>query len=1000
MSGTSNDSSPAADGGTTSPASQWLHPRRKRFWVALLLLVYTFGGFFAVPLLVERLVTGAIRDTLDRTATIDRVRFNPYVLSLEINGFSLADQDGLPIAAFDGLFVNFQLSSLFRWAWTFREIRLDAPVLRLERFAPGDSRLTRLLAELEARAAADAAEPSTPAEWPRLLVHDLALNAGEVHFRDQVPTDPVELILGPATVSVQELNTLPDRFGRQTVEIRLPDDARLSWQGSISLGPLQSEGKLALENSPLHQTIAYLKAVMPLESMQAYLSLRTDYRIAELEDGSLDVELSDIEADLTSLSVRGLTPSTDFLVLPALTARGGALRFPERELTLARVELSNPELTAWLTGDGELSLAALANGGPAAPAGDSGPDPAAGTGAPDWRMRLEAFRIAGGRVGFTDNSVDPPAVVDFQDLELGVTGISNDAEAAFPVELSGALAAGGGFRFGGQVTALPALTASGTATVREIPLPLAQPYVQQRLRIRLEEGVLDSTADLTLLQGGDVNAAGELTVSGLRVSDLRENEPLLNWQTLHIDRFEADPAAGTVALSIVKFDQPFARVVINEDLTTNLSGLPVPAEPAGDDQEATPAEEPRPALVISNILVEDGSLDFSDFSLPLPFATQVRGLDGRVTTIDTASAEPALISLEGQVDDYGLARIEGTMDPMDPIRHTDVSLEFRNLLMANLSPYTAQFAGREIAAGKLDLDLQYRIDAGQLQGANDIVMSDLVLGDAVDIPDAASLPLGLAVALLKDANGVIDIDLPVEGDVNDPEFGIGGVIWQAISGLITKVVSAPFRLLGSLVGIESEDLGQFQFLAGRHDLTPPELEKVLQLRQALQQRPELTVAVAGAFDPAVDIPALQYQRLRSTVMERVGQEHAAGEDELRMLIDEVRVVLEAIHVERFPEVPLEGLKAAHRAPPEGDPEAEPVLDELAYAADLRDRLLAAEEITTQDLETLANARAEAVRAAFLDQADFEPARIAREAPAAVESEDGEWVVMELGVAAD
>ena len=287
-----------------------------------------------------------------------------------------------------------------------------------------------------------------------------------------------------------------------------------------------------------------------------------------------------------------------------------------------------------------------------------------------------------------------------------------------------------------------------------------------------------------------------------------------------------------------------------------------------------------------------------------------------------------------------------------------------------------------------------------MQGANDIVMSDLVLGDEVDDPDAGSLPLGLAVALLKDANGVIDIDLPVEGDVNDPEFRIGGVIWQAIGNLVTKIVSAPFRLLGNLVGIESEDLGRFQFLAGRADLTPPELEKILQLRQALQQRPELSVAIAGAYDSAIDVPALQYQRLRATVLERAGREYESDDDELRMLIDEVRVALEAIHSERFPDVPLENLKAAHRAPPEGDPEGEPVFDELAYAAELRDRLLAAEEITAGDLEALANARAEAVRTAFLDQPDFEPARIVIEAPAAVESEDGEWVVMELGVAAE
>jgi hypothetical protein len=340
------------------------------------------------------------------------------------------------------------------------------------------------------------------------------------------------------------------------------------------------------------------------------------------------------------------------------------------------------------------------------------------------------------------------------------------------------------------------------------------------------------------------------------------------------------------------------------------------------------------------------------------------------------------------------------MDLLDPVRSTDVTMEFRNLLMSNLSPYTVQFAGREIDEGKLNLDLGYRIADGQLQGQNSVVMSDLVLGDEVDSPDAVSLPLGLAVALLTDANGVIDIDLPVEGDINDPEFKIGGVIWKAFAGLITKIVAAPFRLLGALIGIDSEDLGQFQFLAGRTDLTPPELEKVVQLQEALRQRPELAIEVSGPFDPAIDVPALQYQQIRSIVMERLGEDYANPDEEFRMLNDEIRIVFEALFVERFPDTPLESVKADHLVPPADKPQGEPVLDQTAYAADLRDRLLASEAVGQQELEALGNARAEAIRDAFLAGGEFDERRVVIAAPSAGEPGDEEWVVMELGVVAE
>ena len=329
-----------------------------------------------------------------------------------------------------------------------------------------------------------------------------------------------------------------------------------------------------------------------------------------------------------------------------------------------------------------------------------------------------------------------------------------------------------------------------------------------------------------------------------------------------------------------------------------------------------------------------------------------------------------------------------------------MTVEFRNLLMPQLSPYTVQFAGREIDEGKLDLDLRFAIDQAQLHGQNSIVLSDLVLGAKVDHPDAASLPLWLAVALLKDSNGVIDIDLPVEGNINDPEFQIGGVVWQAISGLITKIVSAPFRLLGGLIGLDSEDLGQFEFLAGRADLTPPEIEKIAQLEEALQQRPELVVEVSGVTNPEIDVPALKYIRLRDTARARLGEEGNGGDSEFVMLDAEIRNVIETLFVERFPDITLEAVKSGHTGPLADDPVGEPALDELAYAADLVDRLLASEVVGEQDLTQLAHARAEAIRTAFLATGQFDESRIVMAEPKQVESEDGEWVKLELGVVSD
>jgi hypothetical protein len=962
----------------------------------MLVLLYTLTGFLGMPVLIESLIVNTLREDFGRAASVERVHFNPYVLGLEVQGFAVRDTDGAELAGFDHLLVNFQLSSLFRWAWTFREIRCDGLEVDLERFAPGDSRLSRLLADHAARTATGETEAETGSGLPRLLIQELSLGEGRVRFRDRVPADPVEFEFGPIDVEIDNLNTLPDHEGQQAVQVRLPEGAALSWQGSLDLGPFRSKGRFSISNSSLDRTIGYLQAFLPLQSMRAVLSLESDYHVREREDGSLEFDLEALQAEFSDVAVTGLQPATEFITLGSLQFSGGTLSYPENTLHFAGIHIEEPNVLGWLDEAGEPSLLQLTESA----SGD--PSPAAPEPSDDvnWRIGVDEFTVTGGRIGFTDRSISPQAELGVEAIDLAVRAVSNDQNARFPVDLSANLASGGQIGFQGGITVLPELTADGTLNVGDVRLSVVQPYLQQQLSVLIREGSLASALEVELSPDGEITAAGDLTVDGLEVDDTLEEEPLLNWNRLAIDRLQLATGPRRLELSTVDFQQPFGRLVIREDLTTNVSGLII--------EDGASAEPPSPdeanalpfAIVVGGIRVQDGSMDFADFSLPLPFATRIRQLEGTVSTIDTTSAAPANIRLEGKVDDYGLARIDGAMDLLDPIRRTDVTMEFRNLLMSNLSPYTVDFAGREIDEGKLDLDLRYRIVDGQLQGQNAAVMSDLVLGKEVDSPNAVSLPLDLAVALLTDADGVIDIDLPVEGDINDPEFRIGGVIWKAFAGLVTKIVTAPFRLLGSLIGIDTEDLGQFEFLAGRADLTPPEMEKVVQLQQALQQRPELSVEIPPVFDPRIDIPALQFEQLKGAVIERLGSGDGDPEGEFRMLNDRVRGILEDLFVERHPEVTLESVKQAYLAPPAGDPDGKPVLDELAYAAELRDRLLASETIGQDELAALASARADSVRQAFLASGEFDTARVVLAEPVQTESEDDEWVVMELGVASN
>ena len=231
----------------SSRFSPWLDYRRKRFWAVAAILLYTLVGFFLVPILVSHLVVKIARNSMDREAVIGPVHFNPYVLSLQVEGFELKDRDGEGLFSFDDLFVNFQLSSLFRWAWTFREFSLDGAHFYEERFTPDDSRLSRLLDDIE-RLNPEPAQQGATGKLPRLLVGLISIRNGSLLFRDHVPGVMVEVPAGPVTVDIHGLNTLPDRSGQQSVEIRLAHGALLSWKGSLNLQPLESSGSFALQD--------------------------------------------------------------------------------------------------------------------------------------------------------------------------------------------------------------------------------------------------------------------------------------------------------------------------------------------------------------------------------------------------------------------------------------------------------------------------------------------------------------------------------------------------------------------------------------------------------------------------------------------------------------------------------------------------------------------------------------------------------------------------------
>jgi len=995
----------------------WLSRHRWPLVAAAVLLAYALAGFVLAPWLLGRQVVELARERLGREASVGAIEVNPFAFSLRVHDLRLKDVDGSPLIGLDELRVNLAATaSLFGRAWTFSELTVSGPYLKLVRDHAGSLNLRRLLPPAEPAAAE---QPGLP----RLVVRRLQVDRGVIDVTDEVPATAFHTRIGPFGVAIEELSTLPKTVGEQEVAVTLESGTQLRLAGDFSLEPLRLAGRISLKGPFLGWASRYLGDQLRFTVAGGDADLAARYAVTSQPDGRIGVAVDDLVLGVSGLRLTA-AGAPDFLGWTRLQVTGGALRWPEVSASATSLVLEGLRVHARRGKAGDIDLAMLLTparpAGAAAPASASAPVAAAAapaaapapapTPAPATapapatpRLRLDAFSLRDAAIELVDAAPATDVTWSVTGLDVSLREVSNEPGARFPLEASAALGSGGKLGLTGSVGVLPALQLDADLKAEGIALAQAQPYLADLARIELRGGTLGLEGHLAVDGAEALAFDGDLRIRELDSFDTRENAPLLAWQELSLDDIGLRLTGRSVRVAQLRLAHPFARIFINRDQTTNLGALRVEAPPAAGPAApvAAPAASPGPAqrpfhAHIGKVLVTQGEVDYTDLSLPLPFAARVQELKGEFTTIDSQSNQPAKIALEGRVAPYGLARVSGQLRVSAPTELADIGVLFRNIEMAPLSPYTVKFAGRKIARGKIDLDLHYRLDHRRLAGTNKVVIDELELGEKVPNPEAADLPLGLAVALLKDANGRIDLDMPVEGSLDDPQFRIGGVLWKAFVNLVTRAVSAPFRLLGGLLGIQSEDLGRIDFTPGRADLLPPGREKLARVAEALAKRPGLAVEVPAVVAPAADTEALRTEQTAQRIEAALAASGAPATG--RKLEKRTREVVEMLYTARFPDRRLADVQAAHTTAPAGEPQGRARLDELAYVDALRGELAQGEVVDDAALAALAGARAAAISAELTGALQVPAARVRSGAREDVQLRDGEWVPAQIGVA--
>ena len=668
--------------------------RKPLIIVAAIITVYTLLGFFLAPWLIDRAATNAVRDNLGVELTLQEVSLNPFVLSLEIDGLELDEPSGEPFLTVERIFINFQLSSLFRWAVTFREFHIESPNMRLARDGAGDLNIGFLAQQLAEPAPAEATEESGP---PRLLIQDFAITDSVVEWNDDVPPEPVDTQFGPIDIAISELNTLPDLAGLQDVVITTESQGTLSWSGSLQLNPLRSEGSASVKGSHFPLASAYLKHEIGFDVDEGGVDIELDYRVDTRPDGTLVANVSNLEMSISDLAVRTFNEALgrtgedrEVLALPLVRLWGGEFHWPDKTVAASGFSIDDGVISLLRDADGALNVVPAETADSAAD--DVEPGPETGTPAGDaWQVSLAQFSINRLALNLQDQSIEPAATVGWRSLDIEVRDISNEPEAAFPTTLKLGALDSGTVSLEGQLTVLPNPSFDLDLVVDALEFDMADPYVKELVDVHLESGALNVEAELHGSADEPLRVAGDFEVVDFLITESDQDARLGSWDSLLADNLLYSAANGALEISELRFTKPYGDVLIAEDGSINLGRVRkgAAADTEAHDEAAAPEAapgEPGMTVTIGRVVVSDAAADFADLSLPLPFRAQIAALNGEISTIATTSSEPSTVKMAGKVDEFGQVQIGGTVTPLDPAANTDVKVAFENVDMARRSP--------------------------------------------------------------------------------------------------------------------------------------------------------------------------------------------------------------------------------------------------------------------------------------------------------------------------
>jgi uncharacterized protein involved in outer membrane biogenesis/outer membrane protein OmpA-like peptidoglycan-associated protein len=956
-----------------------LTPKRKIvLWILVgIFALYTLAGFVAAPMVIRHILETKVSQALSRQVKVDTVRVNPYTLSVKLTGLSVSDKTAATLLSLDQLEANAQISSLFRRALVIKSVLLVGPHLNVVRTAADRFNFSDLLEPQPGTPPAPSTEPAKPL---RVILGRLQLTGGNVQFEDRSLGAPFTTTLAPVELTVTAVDTAPDApAGSFQGSLATEAQETIKLKGHLAPVPLVVDIDMDLRAIALAKYAPYYQPYWNAKLATGKLDLQAaahwSAQEGNLENGTLTV--SELEIDQ-------LENPAPMLQMPNFQIQNARIDLQQHAVELGRI--SSQDATAWLRreADGQLNwLTALqatssANTSPSpAPSSETG----AATPSDPWVLTVPELAVANYRVELNDLQPAQPAKLTLDNLRLNAKNLGTRPDTQGEIDLSMAWGEKGTLAVAGTLGLLPT-QADFKVSVDGLDIRPLQPYVNEYLGLVITSGRFGTQGELQLRlapnASPEVRYAGKASLVDFKSVDAEQNADFFNFRSLFLNGLRMGIEPLDLSIEEVALTDFFNKVYIAADRTSNIAAIfKGKSEAAGDGgntagpkenqhQNKVEAEKKAPpaSIQIKTVIVQGGNIDFNDLSINPAVHLPMQKVGGRISGLDAIAENKADVLLEGMVRGNEPLKITGKINPLISPPFLDVKLNLTSVDLSPFAPYAEKYLGYKLTKGLLSMNLAYLVQDNKLEGKNNAVLTQLTLGDSVPSEDATKLPIKLAIALLKDRQGNIDIDLPVRGDLDNPEFSIGSIVLKMVGNLILEIVTSPFKMLGALFG-GSEKLSYIEFTAGSADLEPDNRAKLDNLAKILYERPGLNLDIQGQVNRDSDSEGLRIS----------GFEHQLKSAKLKamMAAGKPAIPLEQITISAEERDLM--IRQAYAAATFPKPRDEKGKEKVLPPEEMEKMLYTAIEITDDDLRALASQRALATKSYLLETGKVEAQRL-------------------------